>query len=238
VTAPFTSDLSVDELVLLEEAGWEALDVVCGECCYAIPDYAGGSVARTRELYRLSRALAEGQTLALDRMRDRAHVAGAVGVVGVRLSHEDDGLRDGVARHFTALGTAVRPRGESRRGRGPFTSHLSGQDMILLLRAGFRPVGVALGVSVHIARTERPGLKDFRELPALTDALYTARELAMGRMQNQATALKARGIVGVDVTMHVEPKRIVRFTALGTAIAHTGDAASPAAPRLGVALHA
>ena len=58
------------------------------------------------------------------------------------------------------------------------------------------------------------------ELPELTQALYDARELAMERMQAEAEALGAEGIVGVtvDETNHTWGPNVLEFSAVGTAV--------------------
>ena len=43
------------------------------------------------------------------------------------------------------------------------------------------------------------------EMPNYTQALYDARELAMERMQAEAEALEAEGIVGVSSTSATTP---------------------------------
>ena len=62
------------------------------------------------------------------------------------------------------------------------------------------------------------------ELPNYTQALYTARELAMQRMQTEANQLQARGIVGVDLQekSHGWGSHLIEFFAIGTAIVAVG----------------
>lgn len=108
------------------------------------------------------------------------------------------------AAEFVAIGTAVRHRdGEHyRNARGkPFQSDLSGQDFWTLIRCGFRPVGFVMGncvyyVPPHLLRAQA---NQSCELVAYTHALYDARELAIERLQDEAEALSATGIVGVTV---------------------------------------
>ena len=54
----------------------------------------------------------------------------------------------------------------------------------------------------------------------LTQAMYHARELAMTRMEEEASALRADGIVGVrlEVTRHEWGEALAEFVAIGTAI--------------------
>ncbi|MFZ0971119.1 MAG: heavy metal-binding domain-containing protein [Solirubrobacteraceae bacterium] len=64
------------------------------------------------------------------------------------------------------------------------------------------------------------------ELPNYTRALYEARELAMQRMQAEAQALEAAGIVGVSLNekSHGWGSHVIEFFAIGTAIVPTdGD---------------
>ncbi len=74
-----------------------------------------------------------------------------------------------------------------------------------MLQAGYAPLGMVMGVCVyHVAhRTFGNVLSNIgqnAELPQFTQALYDARELAMARMQKEAEALHAEGIVGVDLS--------------------------------------
>ncbi len=58
------------------------------------------------------------------------------------------------------------------------------------------------------------------ELPRFTQALYDARELAMERMQAEAEALQAEGIVGVQLHQHTHQwgGHTTEFFAIGTAV--------------------
>jgi uncharacterized protein YbjQ (UPF0145 family) len=105
---------------------------------------------------------------------------------------------------FIAIGTAVRHRtGEHyRNAKGkPFQSDLSGQDFWLLIQAGYRPVGFVMGNCVYYippGLLAAPATKSL-ELSEYTHALYDARELAIERLQDEAEALGATGVVGVTV---------------------------------------
>ena len=58
-----------------------------------------------------------------------------------------------------------------------------------------------------------------------TQGVYEARELALSRMQAEATAGRASGIVGVTVAVsnHVWGEHATEFLATGTAIRRLGD---------------
>ena len=105
---------------------------------------------------------------------------------------------------FIAIGTAIRHRGGARMRNAlgkPFQSDLSGQDFWMLTRSGYRPVGFVMGNCVYYvppALLQSPA-KSSRELPEYTHALYDARELAIERLQDEAEALGAVGVVGVTM---------------------------------------
>jgi uncharacterized protein YbjQ (UPF0145 family) len=66
-----------------------------------------------------------------------------------------------------------------------------------------------------------------QELSVLTQAKYNARELAMARMEAEAQALGADGIVGVrlDTGEYEWGRDLVEFIAVGTAVRARGDGA-------------
>ena len=215
----FTSDLSVNEFLLVKQAGFDPLGLVLGTSIYHI----GLQLRRwgqNQELDVLTQAMYHARELAMTRMEEEADQLCADGVVGVRLEvgrHE----WGGELAEFIAIGTAVK-HGEGGR---PFTSDLSGQDFWTLLSAGYRPVGLVLGNCVyHVAHQSIGGwvqrIGRNREMPNYTQGLYDARELAMTRMQVEAEALEAEGIVGVELheRSHGWGAHVLEFLAIGTAI--------------------
>jgi uncharacterized protein YbjQ (UPF0145 family) len=149
------------------------------------------------------------------------------GVVGVRVDVE-------VRTHHievALVGTAVRPAdGNDPRGRDaaeamPFVSDLSARDFTLLLRAGWMPVGLAFGACFVYSprRTAGAAMKQSTrnvELTNYTEAMYSARESAMEKMQESALAVGGQGVVEVKVTEGPMSfaRHAVGFTALGTAV--------------------
>jgi uncharacterized protein YbjQ (UPF0145 family) len=162
-------------------------------------------------------------------MEAEAHALGADGIVGVRLAVL---LREWGAHiaEFVAVGTAVAgeqapPTGTWRDSSGrPFTSDLSGQDFWTLLEAGYAPLGLVMGTCVYHIAHQRIGqmLRNAGqnvELPQFTQGMYDARELAMGRMQAEARARAAEGVVGFKLTEHDHAwGHATEFFAIGTAV--------------------
>ena len=224
---PFTSDLSVSEYVLLNEAGFEPLGFVVGSSIYHI----GIQIARwgqNQELTVLTQAMYSARELAMSRMQAEADRLGADGVVGVNLQAQSYVWGQGVLE-FVATGTAVRALKGQGAHRAPngraFSSDLSAQDFYRLLAAGAVPVAFVLGTCVyHIAHQST--LQSLRqagtnqEMVVFTQGIYQARELALGRMQYEATQAGSTGIVGVSVAVHnhVWGEHATEFFATGTAI--------------------
>jgi uncharacterized protein YbjQ (UPF0145 family) len=149
----FTSDLSVNEFLLVKQAGFDPLGLVIGSSIYHI-GYQQSSWKQSMEMGVLSQAMYEARELAMTRMEEEADQLGADGIVGVRLDIGRYEWGEHLAE-FIAIGTAVKHReGEMHRapnGR-PFTSDLSGQDFWTLLASGHRPVGLVMGSCVyHVA---------------------------------------------------------------------------------------
>jgi uncharacterized protein YbjQ (UPF0145 family) len=227
----FTSDLSVDEFLLVKQSGFEPIGLVLGSSIYHI-GFQQAMWNQNQEMSVLTQAMYHARELAMTRMEEEADQLGADGIVGVRL---DIGRYDWGAdlAEFIAVGTAVKHRGgelhRAPNGR-PFTSDLSGQDFAKLLRAGYRPVGLVMGNCVyHVARQGM--LASLRqigrnvEMPNFTQALYQARELAMERMQTEADELQAGGIVGARIVerSHGWGSHVIEFFAVGTGVVPTSE---------------
>ena len=78
-----------------------------------------------------------------------------------------------------------------------FTSDLSVNEFLLVREAGFRPLGLVLGSSIYHVGLQIGRWGRNQELDVLSQAMYHARELAMSRMEAEANALSADGVVGV-----------------------------------------
>jgi uncharacterized protein YbjQ (UPF0145 family) len=269
---PALSDLSVTELIALSRMGFLPHALVVGACVFeadtrgsaASIDLLGAlfggrplvQQAPTGEVVALSEAVRAARARAIERMRQQAEYASADGVVGVRLEVEHHLWRGGhqVAK-FVAIGTAVgfdREHGPDelrsaptlRLANGaPFTSDLSGQAFVALLRAGFRPITVASGTCVYQLNTQ--DLARYRgyntEIGEYTRAFFDARETAMARLQHDLFSAwppghpdAPTGIVGMTVSEAAHRPQLlggrqtmiggasspaVEFTAVGTAIA-------------------
>lgn len=226
----FTSDLSVSEFLLVKEAGFDPIGLVVGSSIYHI-GYQRAAWSQNQEMTVLSQAMYHARELAMDRMEEEAHQLGADGVVGVRLDVKHNEWGEHIAE-FVAIGTAVVHRDDPRRFRNkhgrPFTSDLSGQDFYVLLRSGYRPLGLVMGNCVYHVAMQGFGafmrtVGQNTELVQYSQALYDSRELAMERMQKEAEDLGAAGIVGANIheRSYSWGAHVIEFFAIGTAVEET-----------------
>ena len=222
----FTSDLSVNEFLLVKQSGFEPLGLVLGSSIYHI-GFQQAMWNQSQEMGVLTQAMYHARELAMTRMEEEADQLGADGIVGVRLEIGRYQWGADLAE-FIAVGTAVKhAAGELHRapnGR-PFTSDLNGQDFSTLLRSGYRPAGLVMGNCVyHVAhqglRASWKQMGRNLEQVNFTQALYEARELAMERMTNEAKEVEAAGIVGARIAQgsHGWGAHVIEFLAIGTAV--------------------
>jgi uncharacterized protein YbjQ (UPF0145 family) len=223
----FTSDLSVNEFVLLHKLGFDPLGYVMGTSIYHV-GLQYGNWRQSMELEVLTAAMYNARELAIDRMRTEAHALKADGIVGVHLAIQQHAWGAGELE-FVAQGTAVTSKDPNSSLKladgGPFTSDLSGQDFFTLVKAGHFPRALVFGTCVyHVAhqsvrQTMRMAGQNM-EIPLFTEAVYTARELAMTRMEDEAAHHGADGIVGVRAAVynHIWGEHATEFLAIGTGV--------------------
>ena len=245
----FTSDLSVNELSLVRQAGYEPLGQVMGSSVYHVGwqnmpyGYWSSWGGTSGEMTVLTEAFYNARHLAINRLQQEAALLGATGVVGVRLERREYEWGMGLLE-FAAIGTAIRESdlaAGGAPGSAPFVSDLSGEEFWMLRQSGFRPVGFVVGnctyycVPTWATRSVTTGgffggSWQNTELTDYTQSLYSARSLAMDRMEHAAASLGASGVVGADIEVKAEPREvevnkqtridmIYHFTAIGTAIA-------------------
>ena len=220
-----TSDLSIDEELVLHSIGWEPVALVSGVSLHSVPigvwNWGQGEIAYASAAYARSFAHAT------ERIHEQCSQAGGHGVVGVRVEWA-------VERHHVDValtGTAVRPVAAPGIGADPvFVSDLSGRDFALLHNAGWAPLGLAAGASFVYAPRRSMGATMKQsgqnvELTNFTEAMYAARETAMERMQTSAIALGGSGVVEVKVTEGPMEfaHHAVGFTAYGTVVRLVAD---------------
>ncbi len=227
-----TSDLSVDEVLLLHSVEWEPVDLVFGSGLASVP--AGVWTWGQGEIGPASESHAMAFRAAANRLASECTRVGGHGVVGVHVEAEVHRLHIDVE----LVGTAVRP---VRAGNAPqvFSSDLSARDFVLLVQAGWMPLGLAFGASFTyvprrgVGTTIRQKAQNV-ELTNFTEAMYSAREAAMARLQDFGLSLGAHGLV--DATVSEGPMAFARhaigFTAWATAVKMVADEHRRLAPQV------
>ncbi len=223
----FTSDLSVSEYVLLGEARLRAARLR-GRLVHLPRRLAGGTLGpepgtagpQPGHVQRpgTGHVPDAGRVRSPRRGRDRRRAAPVADVrlgpggAGVR-GHRDGGQGD---------------RGHRRPPRSRRRSlHLGPVRPGLLPPAGRRRGARGLRPR-HLRLPHRPPVGDAgpaaggqnQEMVQFTQGVYDAREISLSRMQAEAAAARASGIVGVDVAVsnHVWGEHATEFLATGTAI--------------------
>ena len=241
----FTSDLSVNEFLLCQEAGFDPVGLVMGSSIYHI-GFQMPKFYQSQELEVLTQAMYEARELAMTRMEEEADILGADGVVGVRLEVTRYTWGESLAE-FKAIGTAIKHRagGNFRTlDNRPFTSDLSGQDFWTLLKAGYQPLSLVMGSCVyHVAHQGMmQAMKQSGrnvEMANFTQAIYDARELALSRMQAEAEREGATGIVGASVNEnnHGWDSHVIEYFAVGTAVKPIDGAPAVPEPTMTISLN-
>ena len=231
--APFVAGINVDDLLLLGRLGLHPAGLVLGYTVHAEDRVDADALPASLETAAAevgaappgedtvrTAALEAAWTIARTRLAAQAEDLGADGVVGVDVRVT---ATEGGRFSVTAQGTAVRSGDLEGRWRadttGPFTTTLSGRDLWLLVRTGYRPLGIALGASTG----PDPGAGDLRadgQVPEPAQAVYDARDRALARVRAEAQALRADGVVAVHVDGVPPPPGAadVRVVAWGTAV--------------------
>ncbi len=260
----FASDLTVGDLVLLDEVGYQPVDLVSGAGSASWnPQMASSQQGCDAWAWALTAAISSARSAVDRELRTRA----ADGVVAMQLHLE---RHPGNLLTCTMLGTAIRaqdpdaspgrathtevPRRGARHGHssraahhgtaGPFNTTLSARDFHLLVRAGYHPAGITVGAAVvgFASRSVAQGMglsRDNMELSDQTGALYAAREQAMSRMDAEAKAVDADGVVAVTFSerpSHSMLVHAVEILVVGTALRRGDDGHQSLHPALQLSL--
>ena len=189
----------------------------------------------------LVQAMDQARHTAVDRMIAECAQLGGHGVVGVHVSR---GTFLG-GTQFSVIGTAVRAPGAAHGRSAPFTSDVSGQDFAKLIRAGWVPVGLALGISIGSRHDDRGTTRQARwisgnaEVVGWTELVSQSRHDARRQLETDVKRLGAEGVVIAAMPMRVRQRdcpvavgrrdHIVETSLIGTAVAsfspaeHRGD---------------
>jgi uncharacterized protein YbjQ (UPF0145 family) len=258
------SALSTDEFAAIRSVGFEPVGQVLGACVYNI-GYTGGygcpggwssgyfggfAVAATQVSGQggwasygpLAQAMYDARHKAISRMTAECAALGGHGIVGVTLSFGSFPLG---GLEFRAIGTAVRGAGAPAPPH-PFSSDLSGQDFAKLIRAGWVPAGLALGISIGARhddwRTRGATMwgAGNAEVEGYTELVNVARHDARVQLEDDVRRMGADGVVVSSIDLRVRDRdcpaiehgrdHIAEVTIIGTATARFTSAAAADRP--------
>jgi uncharacterized protein YbjQ (UPF0145 family) len=114
-----------------------------------------------------------------------------------------------------------------------FTSDLSVNEFVLTTQSGFTPLGLVMGTCIYHVGVQVARWGTSQELQVLSQAMYRCRELAMARMETEAAALGADGVIGVRIRSLNYPfaADVLEFVAVGTAVKGPVDGVSYRTPQ-------
>lgn len=221
-----TSDLSLDEILLLHSVGLEPVQVVFG--VGAISVLTGVWVWGTGLVADAHDAFQQALSTAKEGIRQQIHASSAIGVVGVEVEIQPSPHRSVVV----LTGTSVRPSRDEAGGShfnvrypSPFICDLSARDFAVLSTAGWYPLDLVAGAAYVHAPRRGVGASIGQaaqnvELTNFTEALYDAREAAMAEMQSQISVVGGTGLLDAKVVDRPVSfaHHVVEFLVYGTAV--------------------
>jgi uncharacterized protein YbjQ (UPF0145 family) len=182
----------------------------------------------------LLRSLYGARRLALARAVEECVALGGDGIIGARMSVAP--LPAGGVE-FTVHGTAVRARSRVRPAQ-PFTTHVSGQELARLIRAGWVPFAVLFGIAIssrHDGQETRDqtrrriGDVGNREVRGHSQLVTDARRDARRQLENSVRELGGDGLVVSEMSLQMSEREcptnerqhdhVAEATILGSAIA-------------------
>jgi len=242
-----TAFLGYADFLLLEQMGFEPIAATIGISVVHLGRIQFAGVKQAIELEGYSQAIGMGLLSSLRHLQEEAAILGADGVFLDTLVSER--RFDAEEHEYSIRGTALRFRpqpGALRAPSGmPFIFPSSVQVLYQMLRQGFVPITIGFGVCVyHVPhRSIRQALgQTFQntEVPVFTEAWYTAREIAVSRLQAQLEEHRAELVLGVKVEEKAEAfgEHTAEFRAFGTGWARREGISQliPAIDLTGVAL--
>jgi uncharacterized protein YbjQ (UPF0145 family) len=217
------SGLSGNEMYCLNLKGFAPGDLVLGNSVYSLGFLgslgAGLSSMIGGEVSQVTQVIHDGRLQAYQRMFAEAKAHSAYGITSV--TNDLKSFRGNV--EFLSIGSCVR-RAEGVASDLSFSTSSDGQELYCQLDAGFIPIKFVFGnvaYSIGLGGGIIGGLKSLArgEIKQFSDVFNHTRHLALQRMVDEARAVGANSVVGIQTT--VMPFRgIHEMMMTGTASRH------------------
>lgn len=220
----FSTSADGQELYCQLDAGFMPISFVFGNVAYSI-GLGGGIKGGLRSLARgevteFSDIFNETRHRALWRVTEEARKVSANAVIGIRTTI----LPFAGMQEMVMIGTASRHAGLPETHRdSPITSDLTNEEMWNVVRMGYLPVQLVLGVSVYSLGFVGGIAAGFRslvrgEIESMSTLLYQARDNAIRRIRADAELCGADDVVGIKTYVYNLGGGIIEFMAIGTAV--------------------
>jgi uncharacterized protein YbjQ (UPF0145 family) len=202
---PAMSGLSGNEMYCLKLKGLAPGELVIGNSVYSL-GFLGSVGAGLRtiaggEVTQVTQVIHEGRLQAYDRMVNEANQHHGHGITGV--TSDLKSFHGNV--EFLSIGSCVH-RADSSSREFDFSTSGDGQELYCQLDAGFFPIKFVFGnvaYSIGVGGGIIGGLKSLArgEIKQFSDVFNHTRHLALQRMVDEAKAVKANAVVGIQTTI-------------------------------------
>lgn len=197
---------SGNEIYCLKKLGLDAGQLCLGNNVLALGVLKGIGVGLSNlaggEIEEITKLIHDGRKNAFDRMVEEARRYNGVGLAGVTF----DLINHGGNLEFIALGSAIHRPDAGASGKLSFSTSANAQALYCQVDSGFTPhsfvfgnVAYSIGVGGNIKGALR-GLKR-GEVPQYTQIFDRTRHLALTRIKDEAKAVKANAVIGIETTI-------------------------------------
>jgi uncharacterized protein YbjQ (UPF0145 family) len=246
--------LSVQDFAAIASAGFDPVGHVLGASVLHLGYVSQGGKCSGRGSYTSRTDLASATSgpfnlllrkrygarrQALSRAIEEWQALGADGIVGVTLA-----IRPFPAggTEFALQGTAVRARSRIRPA-APFSSHLSAQDFVRLIQAGWAPTALVFGIGLGARHDDQRTRAQTRrtvngEVKGYSNLVRDTRRDARQQLELAIAGQGADGVVVDEMTLHLGEREcpaeegmhdhVAEASILGTTIAAFGTSAAAA----------
>jgi uncharacterized protein YbjQ (UPF0145 family) len=222
-TLGFSTAHNAQELYCLLDAGYTPRHFAFGNIAYSV-GVGGGILGSLKSLGRgevkeFSDVFNKTRHVALQRIMADARQYGANAVVGI----ETRVLRFQGIHEMLMMGTACQhPSLPPAAPNMMVTSDMTAEETWNLAAMGYAPLKLVLGTAVYSLGVVGGIAAAFKslargEINELTSLIYEAREHAIGLIRDEATAINADDVVGIQTHIH-EMGGLLEFLAVGTAV--------------------
>jgi len=197
---------SGNEIYCLKKLGYNAGQLCLGNNVLALGVSrgigAGLSNLAGGEIEEITKLVHDGRKNAYNRMMEEAGHYKGVGLAGVSF----DMINHGGNLEFIALGSTIHQPDAGKSDVLSFSTSANAQALYCQIDSGFTPrsfvfgnVAYSIGVGGNIAGAFR-GLKR-GEVPQYTQIFDHTRHLALTRIKDEAKAVKANAVIGIETTI-------------------------------------